>query len=108
VIPLMTTTISVRRPDRTGDKYDPQSPPVLLATGIRAGITNDTGTTVLVGGTRTEYTKVLNCDPTDIKPGDIVQDDNTGDNYRVNWATLRQGLGLDHINGRLRLIEGAF
>ena len=108
-IPLALTTISVRRPDPTVDGYAETKPdPTLIVTGLPASITNDSGTSVLTGGVRTEYMYVLNADPADIQAQDLVTDDATGQEYVVVWATLRQGLGLDHVSGRLRIVRGAY
>src|SRR5882757_10603615 len=108
MLPLALTTITIKRGPVNTDGYDPDpAAETTIATGIRAAVTNKSGTTVLTGGTRVEFTHVLNCDPCDIRGGDTIVDDTTGDIYDTLWATQRPGLGLDHVNGRLRYVTGA-
>lgn len=108
MIPLATTTITIARPDPTADGYAATNTVMTLAAGVRAAITGPSGTTILTGGTRTEYTWVLNADPCDIQVADTVTDDTTGTAYTVDWVAARTGLGLDHVNGRLRAVQGAY
>jgi hypothetical protein len=108
VIPLATTTITITRQDPTVDGYAPTKSVTTVAAGVRAAITGPSGTTILTGGTRTEYTWVFNADPCDVKVADVVTDDATGTAYTVDWITARTGLGLDHVNGRLKLVQGAY
>lgn len=109
MIPLATTTVTVKRPDRTQDRYrGGTANPVTVVAGLRAAITSGSGSTVIVGGKRVAETWVLNTDPADIRNEDLLHDELTGEDYVVNWAVLRPGLGLDHIEGRVRKVQGAF
>lgn len=108
-IPLALTQITVTRANPADDDgYDPTpATPITVAAGVRAAITSPSGVAVLTGGTRAEYTVVLNCDPCDVRAGDMVTD-GTGQKYQVLVAWPRIGLGLDHIEGRMRYVTGAF
>lgn len=108
-IPLATTTIAVSRvpPDATRDGYDTPPAPVIVATAVPAVIGAPSGSQDITYGDRTVVTFRLNCDPTDLRPGDTVTDEVTGETYRTLWARTRRGLGLDHTEGSLQQVSGA-
>lgn len=108
MIPLATTTITVTRvpADPARDAYDPAPDPVTVATGIRAVIGQPTAAVTLTGGDEVAYRFPLTCDPTDLQPGDTIVDA-AGIEYRLDWARLETGFGLDHMTGSLRIVTGA-
>lgn len=109
MIPLATTTITVTRADMTGaaDPYDPDPPaPTVVASGVRAVIGAPKATTKLSGGTKVDYTATLRCDPCTITGGDTVTDAG-GTAWLALWAIEVDALGLDFIEGELRLQTGA-
>lgn len=108
MLPLALTTISIDRPDQTSDGYDPeQAAPTRIAAGVRATITSKSGSVQITNGQRVRYTAVLNTDPADIRAGDTVTDESTGETYRCEWALARPGFGIDHVEGRLSIVTGA-
>lgn len=108
MLPLALTTISTTRAKANVDPYKPgpATGDTPVVTGLRAAISSDTGTAQILTGTRVEYTFVLNTDPADLRAGDTVIDDGTGEKYVLLWVRLRAGLGLDHMTGRLRMVTG--
>jgi hypothetical protein len=108
MLPLAQTTISITRPDQAADGYDPApAAAVPIDEDVRAMITNKSGSVQLANGQRVAYSAVLNSDPADVKAGDIITDDTTGVAYRCLWAVLRPGFGIDHVEGRLQIVQGA-
>jgi hypothetical protein len=105
-IMVATTRITVRRPDDgsdrdpDGDGYDTPSDtePVWTSayTGVRATIIPSAGRTGQPGDA--EFVAFqLACDPIDLRHTDLVDDETTGDTYRVEWAETAAGVaGLGH------------
>lgn len=105
MIPLAVTTITVRRP-QSGDPYEDNGEPDLVATGVRAVIGSPTGSERRIGGELAIITDVLNCDVTDLAHRDLVVDEVTGERYGVEWVRKRIGFGLDHLKAGLRQTKG--
>lgn len=109
-IPLATTTITVKRtptdPDR--DPYDPPPAQTTVASGVRAHISTARGSEDLAGSSREIVWFRIGCDPfpTGLRHTDEVEDDQTGEVYEVVWVKQRQGLGLDHFEGRMKQVSG--
>lgn len=103
---LATTTITIERPKRGADPYDPQAYRA-VANGIRATIGSPSGSDRVIGGEQSAVTAKLNADPCDLRHFDRVTDDQTCTEYAVVWVAQRPGLGLDHIEAGLRAVEGA-
>lgn len=106
MIPLATTTVTVRRPAAGADPYEAGTP-ALVATGIRAHIGSPSGADVRVGGDQQVITDRLNADLCDIAHGDTITDDRNQVTYAVVWVRRRIGLGLDHLVAGLVQAEGA-
>lgn len=105
MIPLATTTITVRRPSG-GDPTDAPSFD-RVARGVRAVISAPSGSQNVVGGNQEVVDAALSCDPTAIERTDLIEDDTTGDTYAIVWARQRVALGLDHTTAGLRKVTGA-
>lgn len=108
MIPLATTTITVRRPTVTGgDPYDGAVTTAVAAASVRAHISAPAGVETLRGGQQESLEWRLACDPVALDNADQVIDDQTGLVYEVVWAAARTGLGLDHVEAGLRRTEAA-
>lgn len=112
-IPLALTKLTIQRvipvPGDDGiiDGYDSSEPAaVTVVSGVRAVIGKPSASVVLAGGDRIVYTSTFNSDPCSIQAGDVVIDD-TGTQYRCQWARPSSGFGLDNMEGELRLVTGA-
>lgn len=109
-IPVATTTISVERVEllATSDPYDPATAsPETVASGVRAHLSSPGGIELQRGASSQEDVSWrLACDPCDITADCVIVDDATGDRYEVEWARLRTGLGVDHIEAALRQVTG--
>lgn len=112
-IPLATTTITVTgvRPqssiDPDAEGYDAPAPaPTTLSTGVRACISNPTGSRSTPNDELDIYT--LSCDPVDLNRFDIVLDETTGTQYMVDSVTISpaETFGLEHTKATLRLTKG--
>lgn len=107
MIPLATTTVTLRR---TGGGADPYEPDDLgfVATGVAAHVDVPAGAELVVGGRQEDVNARLLLGPTPVVvPGDDVDDDTTGECWRVTWVRRRTGLGLDHQVAGLRAVKGA-
>lgn len=108
-IPLETTLISVQR-STVGVDVDPSdAPPAALtpvASGVRAVINTPSASVVLSSGDRVVYTAGFSCDPCDVIADDTVTESD-GTQWMCLWARPQVGLGLDHVEGQLRLVTGA-
>lgn len=106
MIPLSTTTITIQRADPADEPYEDESPRTTVASGVKAHISTSRGSEAVVGGDQEVVYFRLTCDPCDLKHTDQVTDDVTGLVYDVEWARLRRGLGMDHVEAGLRQVEG--
>lgn len=100
MIPLATTTITVRRPG-AAEPYEPASYST-VATGIAAHISGPAG--IEIGG-QEDVQHRLTADTVDLGHLDRITDAE-GQTYEVVWARPRVGLGLDHTVAGLRQTEG--
>lgn len=112
-IPLATTTITVSgvRPqssiDPDSEGYDAPPPaPATLSTGVRACISNPTGSRSTPNDELDIYT--LSCDPVDLNRFDTVIDEATGTEYMVDSVVMSvtESFGLQHTKAILRLTKG--
>lgn len=106
MIPVFTTTVTVRRPDPDADPYEGRTAPV-VQTGVPAHIGSPSGAELAIGGQQSRVTDVLLTDPADIRHTDHILDETTGDEYRIEWVRQRQGLALDHTKAGLVQFVGA-
>lgn len=109
MIPLATTAITIVREqfDPLADRAAPNPPsPATIATGIRAVISEPSGSNKLSGGDRIVYTAKLTADLCDLQQNDTVVDSD-GTEWRCLWARPKRGFGLDHLVASLRLVTGA-
>lgn len=110
MIPLATTTITVQRTAllATADPYDAvTAAPETVASGVRAHLSAPGGFETQGGQSAQEdVTWRLSCDPCEINSECVVVDDTTGDTFEIEWARLRTGLGLDHVEAGLRQVSG--
>ena len=109
MIPLATTTITVRRvtADDTRDGYDVRPAPEDVATGVRAHLSSPSAREERAGGSRQTTVARLLCDPVELLHTDTVVDDTTGVEYAVTGVETHVGLGLDHTAAQLLLVNGA-
>lgn len=107
MIPLLTTTtVTIKRP-ATGDPYETAASETTVASGVRAHISSPTGSEQAVGGQLEQADAVLLCESGHgIAHTDLVDDDETGERWRVVWVRDRQGLGLDHTKAGLVAFRG--
>lgn len=111
MLPIITTTITIKRPSVGGD-VDPwvsadDATDTTQATGIGAHISAPSGFERAVGGAQEDVTFRLNAEVCDLSHTDRVYDEYTGITYEVVWAEIRRGLGLDHTVAELRKVVGA-
>lgn len=105
MLPLATTTISVLRSDQDGTKDDLDGVTyATLASGIRAVIGEPSGTETNAGGSSEDVLWRLDCEVTDLRHGDRILDETTGETFAVVWSRRRIGLGLNHTVAGLRTI----
>lgn len=108
-IPLATSTINVTRVEAAAntDPYDPGQPaPTTTATAVRAVISPPSANVALSGGNKVVYAAKITCDPCDLQAGDQVAD-STGITWICLWARRVTAVGLDFLEGQLRMVEGA-
>lgn len=106
MLPLATTTVTVKRP-ADGDPYVTSSLST-VSSGTPAHIGQPSGSEVQQGGEQESITDVLLVEAgIDLTHTDLVVDDVTGQEYRVQWVRERQGLGLDHVRAGLVSHQGA-
>jgi hypothetical protein len=108
-IPVATTRITVLRvpADPERDPTDAQPDAEVVRSGVRAHISTSRGREVIGGASTQEVVYFrLSCDPVDIQKDDQVRDEQTDEVYEVEWARLRQGLGLDHEEAGLKQVKG--
>lgn len=112
MIPLATTTVSVRRPDSEptdpwGGGYDPDpTAPTVIASGIRATISPQAGSAPGPGDNQMVQFRLV-ADPMDLGHLDIVVDDTTGTEYEVVWTiTVPDFAGLGSTQAGLTTFTG--
>lgn len=103
---IATTTVTIERPDGTGDPYEAASV-ATVASGVRAHISAPSGSDQNVGGDKVVIDAVAYLPRgTSLVRSDLITDDTSGNTYEVVWQFARQGLGLDHVQLGLRFVEG--
>lgn len=107
-LPLATRLITVLRADQTDlDDYDPEPVWSVVASGVRAVITQQGGLERTARGEAETLNATLTCDP--IPAGlyhtDLIRDD-AGVVWSVQWVQDVLGLGLDHVSAGLARYEG--
>lgn len=103
---IQTTTVTVTRPDGSGDPYEAASTSS-IGTALPAHVSSPSGSDARVGGAQQVIDATLLLDTTPVlQRADIVADDLTGDSYRVAWTRQRTGLGLDHQVAGLVAVSG--
>lgn len=115
MIPLHTTTITVRRlagapvPASQSDPYEePAQGYSVTAAGVRAVLSVPSAVTTRDGGSREETTWRLSCDLAEVAYLDRITDESTGEEYEVVWARERAGErgDLAHVEGVVRQVRG--
>lgn len=107
MLPLTTTTVTVTRPDGSGDPYVDPGAAATVGTALPAHISSPSGSDRRVGGDQELVDAVLLLDPSPaLTRLDLVHDDGTGEDYNVTWTRQRQGLGLDHQVAGLVAVKG--
>lgn len=107
MIPLATTTVTVRRGSGTGDPYEADTATV-VASRLPAHVSGPGGSADDVGGAQEVVDARLLMDITPcLTRIDRVTDEQTGRTYEVVWSRVRQGLGLDHQVAGLRAVAGS-
>lgn len=103
---IATTTVSVKRPDGSGDPYEAATTPTIQSR-VAAHISAPSGTEANVGGALERVDAVaLLPQRTDVRRADIVVDELTARAYRVGTVVRRTGLGLDHVKATLTAVAG--
>lgn len=111
MIPLATTTITVRRraTDEETDPYDAPAEPAVVVSGVRARIGRPSLREQVAGGTQSVAGLHVWCDPFDgaLLASDQIVDDVTGDVYELDGPGFHQrGFGLDHFEAPIKQIVG--
>lgn len=106
MIPLATTTITVRQPDVTTDPYE-QATSTLVVAGQPAHIGQPTGAERQAGGQQEHVDAVLLCNPiAGLDHTCLITDDHTAETWQVTWVRRRRGFGLDHMRAGLVAVSG--
>lgn len=106
MIPIPTTTVSVRRGVGIVDPYEAASETV-VSSGVAAHIGSPSGADQAVGGDKEVVSAVALLPPgTDIVYSDDLVDERTAERYTVAWVRSRAGLGLDHVKAGLHQTKG--
>lgn len=106
-IPLATSSITVTRVEEAAntDPYDTNPPsPTTTAAGVRAVISPPSASVALSSANQVVSAARLTCDPCDIAAGDTIQD-SAGLAWVVLWARRVTAVGLDFMEGQLRMVE---
>jgi hypothetical protein len=110
LIPLATTTVTVRRVDSDPDRdpYDTQPAATVVASGVRATISTGRGQEDRAGSDRTIVQFRMSCDPFDggLLHTDTVEDERSGEVYEVKWAVARDALEMPHFQAGMDQISG--
>lgn len=108
MIPLATTTITIKRPAENVDRdaYDVAPAPAVVAQGVRAHISAASASEKRDRGSQEVKTWHLDCDVVDLQHDDTVVDEITNQQYAVEWARARVGLGLDRMEAGLLQVDG--
>lgn len=104
MIPLSTTTVTVEDA-ATPEPYETTTY-ATRASGVAAHISGASGQE-RAGSDGVERIDAVLLADTTVERGDRVTDETTGTVYRVVWATVRVGLGLDHTKAGLVAATGA-
>jgi len=106
MLPLATTTVTVKRPPVADDYAEPYSGTRTLddiVTGLPAVIDAGTGRQVAAGGEQTVTELRFYTDEADVKNTDYLLDETSGVLYRITWCITFTG---DHVEGGIELVEG--
>lgn len=110
MLPMATTTVSVLRLSDDQLNDEPYNEPAISRTvahsGIRAHFSTPSGSETVAGGELSVTVYKVVTDPADITHLDWLKDERTNEVWRIDWISTRGGLGLDHMVGQVRLIEG--
>lgn len=111
-LPLSTTTISILRKPIAPFYESPgsvTSPPVVIASGIKAHISAPSDAEVMAAGTeQSNVTRKFDCDPCSLTYLDLVKDESTGLVYKVIGQPMRRtAFGMDFLSGTLRMNLGS-
>lgn len=113
MIPLVTTTVTLKSRDAAAETWDPDADYATIATGVSAHIGGPTGNHLrTVMGNSQLVDKILDCDlldsPVTDLPNGLCIDEVTGQTYGIEWAADNtDALGLGHIRAGLTYREGA-
>jgi hypothetical protein len=111
-IPASTTTITVKRRQLNplADPADPDEYPTpewkTVESEVPAVISPPSASNKLAAGDRITFSARLICDPADVKAEDVITDAVDGTEWTVLWARPVVALGLDHVEGQLRMVSG--
>jgi hypothetical protein len=105
-LPLSTTSLVVRRRSQTGDPYEAPGVETDLAT-VRGVVYTPSGRESILGGAQeiTDARAILPAG-TDVTHLDVIYDSGTGVTWAVQWASAKQGLGLDHVVCGVNRVQG--
>lgn len=107
MLPLVTTTVTMTRP-AGGDPFVDGGADTAVAAAVPARVSAPTGRETRGLGAQETVDAVLYVDASvDVRRGDTVSDDVTGDRWQVTWTRVRRGLGLDHVVAGLTATTGS-
>src|SRR5688572_11833781 len=108
MIPIATTTIRIERlpaHDPAIDPLEAEGERSVASAGVRAHISTSRGRESATGTQEIVFFR-LSCDVVALNRFDVVVDENTSEEYQVEWVRRRRGFGLDHMEAGLRQTSG--
>ena len=107
MIPINTTTITVKGNRPISEDPDDNTPQSTLATGVRASITLPSFIRESADTSQVDM-YALRCDPTDINRYDTVIDESNGDEYSVERVGPSKPImfGLQHTMAYIKIRRG--
>lgn len=107
MIPLVTTAVTIERPQTGVDPFEDQSWSTVGAS-VPGTISGSAGAGRDVGGAQQSLQARLFVDEgVDVRKADRVTDETSGATWRVQWVRVRYELGLGHVVAGLEAVEGA-
>lgn len=107
MLPLVTTTVTIERPQTGIDPFEDQSWSV-VGSSVPGTISGSSGAGRDAGGAQqTLQAKLFVDEGVDVRKADRITDGTSGEVWRVLWVRKRYELGLGHVVAGLEAVEGA-
>lgn len=107
MLPLVTTSVTLSRPSAGVDPYEAQGYATTVS-GVPGTVSQSGQTGRAVGGAQdVEDAFALLAEGTDVRAGDRLVDDTSGETWDVGTVRARYELGLGHVRCGLRRSSGA-